>query len=304
MSSISRSFHLFAAATFIIALSVNVSHAGEQLRWHASVGDKFAVVATQKMDQVLTVEDKTYEIPNSMKMWMTWSVLDVSETGSITISQTFDRISMTTAAPNLGELKYDSDSKEEPIGAVKKIADILKPMIGAKFVQRMTSRGLILDLRVPREALQGMNANPLLKEFFSDSSFKEMMKKVSPVFPSEEIEMGHSWEASSKNATPVGTMIIDSKYVYEGKEERDGKSLAKISSKVNLAFEEGKGPAGTDIKITEQENSGTAFFDSQAGHFVDTTMTQDITMEVSVNGSTVNQKIVTKLQMTMSPIEN
>ena len=304
MSLMFRLFQVFAAASFLLLSLSSESYAGEQFRWHASIGDQFAVVANQEMSQVLTVEDKTFEIPNSMKMWMTWTVTDVSETGSITITQTFDRISMTTKVPNLGELKYDSDSKEEPIGAVKKIADILKPMVGAKFVQRMTDRGMILDLRVPREALQGMNASPLLKQFFSDDSFKEMMMKVSPVFPGEEIEKGHSWEANSTNATPVGNMIVDSKYIYEGEEERDGKSLAKISSTVKLSFEEGKGPAGTDIKITEQDNSGTAFFDAQAGHFVDTTMTQDITMEVSVNGSKVDQKIVTKLQMTMSPIEN
>ena len=106
--------------------------ARELVQLVAKLGDKYQVDMTQNMKQVLTVGEQTIEIPNEMVMTMSWVIDDVADDGTVKMTQTIDRIRMSMKAPGVGDIKFDSDSKEDPEGVAKMIADMIKPMVGAK----------------------------------------------------------------------------------------------------------------------------------------------------------------------------
>jgi hypothetical protein len=298
-------FSSCSALAWLIAVCVLFANsepvqAAKTFRWKMAQGDRFQVEMKQTIKQVITIGDRTVEVPNDTIMQMTWLV-DSAADGTFSITQTFDRIKMSMKGPT-GDMEYDSASTEEPTGLTKTISDMLKPMIGAKFTQTMDVRGKVLDVKVPVEALKGFDANPLMKQFFASDSMKEMITKASPVLPDEAVDKGYRWQNKAETKTPVGKMTIDSSYVYDGEEQRDGRVLDKfsVSSTVGFADEPG-GLLGAKIKVTDQQTTGTMYFDAVAGRFVENRVSQKLTMEVTVGTSSVNQKLESTVEMTVKP---
>ncbi len=297
----SSCFSIVSLVAVSLLASPDSAAAAKTFRWKMNRGDRFQVEMTQKVKQIITVGDRTVEVPNDMLMQMTWLV-DSADDESFNMTQTFDRIKMTMKIPGAGDIEYDSASTEEPTGTTKTIADMLKPMVGAKFSQSMNVRGKVLDVKIPAEALKGFDANPLMKQFFAGDSMKEMMSKASPVLPDEAIDKGYRWQNKAETKTPVGTMTIDSTYVYDGEEQRGGRVLDKFSVSSTLGFaDEPAGPLGAKIKVSEQENLGTMYFDAAAGRFVENRVSQKFTLEVTVGTSSVNQKMESTVEMTVKP---
>lgn len=288
-------FCAFAATVFV---ALPTAQAAKQLRWSLMEGDRFEVEMKQEMKQILTVMDNTVELPTTLTMYMSWQVEDVADNGAITIAQTIDRIKMSIKAP-IGDVVYDSDSRKKLDGPAKTIADMLEPMVDAKFTNKMSDRGEIIDVEVPKEAFKGLEANPVLKDFFSSKSFRDMMRQASPVFPEAAIDEGFDWSNETEVKTPVGTMKMDATYTYQGEEELDERTVDKVGAKLKIEFSPDDGPLAAKIEITDQDNSGTIYFDSEGGHLSSTSMKQRLTMKVTVGDTTVDQKIETTVSMTV-----
>ena len=293
--------HLFMLLLLGIIACPLTSNAAKKFRWKLVAGDKLKAELTQDMKQTLTFGEKTIEIPNTMKMSMIWIVDEVNDDGEFQITQEVTRITMSMKVPAGEDVKYDSDSKDELEGTAAKIGEMMKPMVGAKFLQTMNDRGRIVDMKVPKEALQGLAGNPIMKQFFSDDAFKDMMSKSSPVLPEEEIDKGFTWENSTSNKTPVGNLNMKANYTYDGEGDDN---IDKFSAKIEISFGEGGGPLGAEIKIVDQDNKGTMLFDSEAGFFKESTLSQNLNMEVSAGGNTFKQRIETNIKMTMRRVGN
>jgi hypothetical protein len=284
----------------LVVIAPDSGQAAKTFRWKLKQGDKFQVDMTQKIKQNIQAAERTIDVSQDMKMQMSWNVAQVDSDGTIHLQQTIDRITMTMQIPGQGEMKFDSASEEEPQGIAKMIADMLKPMVGAKMTQTMNDRGQVLDFEVAKEALEGLRANPMLKQFFSEDSLKEMMAKGSAVLPEEAIDKGHTWTATMEINSPVGKMKTDTTYVYQGEEKRGGKVLDKFGLKLAMSFGEG-GASLAKIQVKDQDCSGTMYFDAEAGRLVETQMTQKMTLEVAVAGQQMNQKLDQTMLLTVTP---
>ncbi len=297
---------LLTAVALIVSVGIlgraDPADAAKQLRWKVKAGEKYQLEMTQTTRQVVTLGEQTVEIPQQIVMYGTWVVDSVDADGTFRITQTIDRVTMTMSAPFTGEVKYDSASNEEPKGLAKTIGDVIQPMLGAKFTQTMDQRGKIHEIKVPNEAFQGLNANPVLKQFFTGDSFKEMFRKASPELPADAIDEGFSWKNSTENKTPLGTMKMDATYTYVGEEQRDARALDKFNVDIKLDFGNGAGPGGAKVRIGEQENSGTFYFDNEAGRIVETTMKQKVKIEVTVADQTVDQHLDNTVKMMLKPV--
>lgn len=294
-----RTLSLLSVAVFL--LGANTAEAAKTLRWKFKVGDQFKVSTTQKFKQILTIEEKTYEIPNTTEMWMTWKVAEVND--EVTrVTQVIDRVKVAVRVPGGGEVRFDSDEEDDPTGPAKNIAEVMRPMIGAEFVQVMTDRGQIVKVEVPSEALEGLHSHQELKGFFSEDAFSELMQKVSPAMPTDAIEPGHQWKTSSATRTMAGNLLLTGTYTYDGEVQREDRALEKISSTVEVGFESETPGGGKPVEILKQDNSGTSFFDAEAGHVVEVTMSQRIHMSVTVRDKSFDQKLETSLNMKVNRI--
>ena len=291
------------AAIVIAFVACGDLDAAETFRWKLTPGDRFDATMTQRTTLTMTVGERTVEIPQSLTLNMKWRITSVDDQGLITMTQTIDRARMTMTAA--GEnIKFDSNDDKEHEGVAREIAKVLKPMVGAAFTQRMTSRGEVKDMVIPKSVVNALGTNPFLKEFFAGEGFKDMMVKASPVLPEQAIGKGFSWKSDSATKTPAGTMKIHSTYTYQGEGKLDGRPVGEFAATVNLEFDDTENDLGAKIEISKQQNTGTIFFDAVAGHIARVTMDQAFTIKVTVGDDVVDQDLKTSLTMTVKRIGN
>jgi hypothetical protein len=125
----------------------------------------------------------------------------------------------------------------------------------------------------------------------SEDGVKRMMTQTGLVLPDSPAGKGKSWNSKVEGKMGTfGKMVVDTKFSYEGPETRGGKRLEKISAKptVTLLVDD---DAPVSMKIASQDSKGAAYFDNEAGRLVETTMTQNLEMEVTTMGQTFAQKL-------------
>ena len=299
-------FHSILLCLLVVGIGLHLgsdnAKAEKTLRWKLKKGDAFDVEMIQDVNQQMNVQGNDVNITQKMSMYVTWAVVEIGDDSIIQMTQTIDRIVMDMTVPNVGDVKIDTNSKEEPQGIGKMMMDMMKPMVNVKMIQKMNDRGEVLDVEIPEQALAGLNANPMMKQFFSGDAFKEMMKKASPALPEEPVTPGYAWSKKSTVKSPVGDMQMSNTFKYEGEVEKEGKKLEKITADVEMEFLGGAdNQLGADIKVTEQDNKGAMFFDAEAGRFVESNLEQKMTMKVDVAGQSITQKITNKTVMKIKP---
>lgn len=306
MAALLRRMAALLLALGLLLIIHGTARAAKTFRWKLSPGESFRVQMTQNMKTTVKRAGNDVNSSNEMVMQMTWRVEKVNDDGTVNVAQTIDRIKMAVDMPGQGQVKYDSDSPEAPEadGAMlgNMFRDMLGPMVGARIVQTMNTRGEILDVRIDEEVLASLESNPMMKQMFSEESFKEMAGKGAAVFPQAAIEEGHAWKIAAEINNPAGKMKADTSYVYQGEEERDGRILDRFRVDLILAFAEDAGMPGMKIKLKDQDCSGTMYFDNRAGRLVETQITQKMTMEVDMGGQQMDQAIETTMRLTVEPI--
>ena len=188
----------------LLIAAAGSAQAQKQFRWKFADGDRYSVQVAQDVKQTVAIADQTVEIPAKITMDLTWKVDSVDEDGTAAVLQTVDQVVINMTIPGVDkDVSYDSSSKDEATPVIAPIADVIDPMIGVEFTQKMDPSGRILEVTVPKDAFKGLETNQMLKQFFSGEAFKQMISKASAVFPEEAIEIGHSWENQAKQETPT-----------------------------------------------------------------------------------------------------
>ncbi len=295
-----RSLAAFVLLSTLL-LSTPAVQAAKKLRWQLKPGDQFTVEVQQQSDEVTTIGDESTQAPRLLFMSLSWAVDPQSSDEKIIITQAARQLRLEVDAPGAGELKYDSDMAKPADGPLKELDDLLRPFIGAEFRQTMNDRGQITDIDVPNEALRGLEKNRLLKEYFSGQAFRETMMKAAPVLPEQAIEKGFAWTVATDHKTPLGKMKMESIYIYEGEQQRDGRTLDKFRSEIKLSFIAGTGSDGVTVKIADQDSTGTLYFDAAAGYFVESSLQQNIGLEISAGTENVVQRLKHSTRMLIKP---
>ncbi len=293
-----RTIGLLAVAGMLVVACQ--AHAAKQFRLKFKQGQIFKVTMNQETKQTISVMGQTQEMPMTMVMEMTWDITDASADG-FTIVQTIDRVQMKMKIPMQGEVNYDSKNPGGGGQIATMLGTMFKPMLNTKFEQKMNRLGKVLEVNIPDSALKGIEANPLLKKFFSKDAFQEMMSKMSPVLPEKAIDKGFSWESSVETPAPFGKMKMKTKYTYEGEEVHNNKKLDKFGIVLNIEMEMQPGATAL-LKVQDQKSTGTMYFDSEAGYFVENVINQEMTIAGQAGGQQFTQKLKTVTRLTTTPV--
>lgn len=265
---------------------------GAQLRWKFNTDQNLKVVMSQEMTQDMKVAETTVSSSTTNKTWSKWHTTEVHPDGSATILSEVTRILMTIENPVTGKMVLDTDQPAEEEGQAAQLEAMLRPMVGAEIRNRMSPRGKVSDVKIPDEALAGLQG-AVGGGMMSAEKLGEMMQKVSPVFPEQAMQEGDSWTSGSEVKTPVGNMKVDSTYTYEGPVEVDGRPLHSIRVDMTMDFEAPEG--GPSIKFGDQKSTGVMLFDNQAGRLVRSDIEQVFTLKVeAAPGQVLEQKITQK----------
>lgn len=312
-----------AVLVAIVSLSVAAGRlraADEPLRWKFKVGEKLDYNMVQEMNMSAAGAAGNMNTTMRQEMNMTWDVQGVDEkTGEAVIKQKFDRVKLKMVGP-LGGFEYDSKSEAAPTGLGAMIAPAYKAMTQSDFEFTMTARGEVKDVKVPEEFLTALKALPgaaSLGEMTTPEGFKKMISQSPLLLPEKAPTKDETWstKVESNNAV-VGKQTVETMYRYDGTRDIDGTTYAVIKPQLKMEFEkkpdspetppaegEAKQPATPKIsmKIAEQSSDGEVLFDIAKGRLSSTTLNQKVTIDATVGGQAMQQKIDQKIELKVTP---
>lgn len=291
-----------------VALVAVVAAAGQAdaatLRWKFKEGEALHYQMDQTTTTTIVLKANNQEIKttNNQVIDLTWKVGKVAADGTAEITQTIDRMRSKVESA-FGSFDYDSKSDKVPEGPIAaSVVPTLKLLVGASFQYKMGPRGELTDVRVPEGLLKSLKeASPASAaaagSIFTEDGLKNMIHESSLALPEEDLAPGKSWSRATKlPPSPVGTMSLDKTYTYtgpaDGKEKLDVKVAIKLEPPAN---------ATVDIKIAEQEGSGSFLFDNTAGRVVESNVVQKIKMAINVQNQQIEQTTETKSVMMSVP---
>ena len=89
---------------------------------------------------------------------------------------------------------------------------------------------------------------------------------------------------------------MNTKYTYRGTEVQEGRALERIDLEITMGFGDGPNAVGLDVKVSDQKNHGTMYFDAALGQFVRSEVVQRMTMETQLGEQVHRQQLNTRLR--------
>jgi hypothetical protein len=309
-----RSQYLLTA-TVVIASVVSLTIAAAELRadeaplrWKFDVGEKLNYNMVQEMNmsaQGGPVGQMTTTMRQEMDM--VWDVQGVDKkTGEAVIKQKFDRLKMKMQTP-YGGFEYDSKSEAAPTGLATMIAPMYKAMTSGEFEITMTARGEVKDVKIPEDVLTALKAAPgaaAMGDIASADGFKKMISQGALVLPEGAPKKDDKWTTKVEMNNPAfGKQTVETTYVYDGVKEMDGAKFAVIKPQLKMEFENKPGAAQPmTMKIADQSSEGEVLFNIDQGRLSSTTLQQKVTIDATVNGQSLQQKIEQNIDVKVSPV--
>ncbi|MEX2309282.1 MAG: DUF6263 family protein [Pirellulales bacterium] len=303
MRSIGTITRLGLACLFAFIMLARGAAAQEPLRWKFEKGEKLDYKMVQ--DMTMTAEGgplKKMETKMRQEMDMTWDIEDVNAEGHAVIRQKFDRVKMKMTTP-VGGFEYDSDSDEAPAGLAAMIAPMYKAMTEGEFIITMSDRGEVKDVKIPEEVLTALKNSPgaaAMGDLSTAEGFKKMISQGALVLPEAQPKEGETWSTKVEMNNPmVGTQTVQTTYRYEGDKEMDGTTYSVIRPELKMDFANNAQP-NLQMKIGEQSSDGEVLFNVDEGRLHTSTLNQNLTLDITVGGQPMKQKIDQKINVTVT----
>jgi hypothetical protein len=285
----------------VAALHAAPAQAQTTLRYTFKKGEKFHCVDEMKTESQMTLGGNDFTTKSSHIFDMTWKVIGVGSDGKAKVAQTLDRIRWVQEGPQ-GTFEFDSKKAEEPTDSFGKVmVPLFKAMVGAELQVAMTPQGEVSDVQLPQkvvDALKNMPGGKLVQETLKDFTGPGGLR-----LSKDPVKPGASWNTNVKmKMAPVGELVMDTKYTYDGKGEGDRKNLERITLQPTLAADVAPG-SPDKVKFTKQEGKGSAYFDNKKGRLVETSLVLKMELEVSSEGQTVPVKYAQSNRTTLEEVK-
>lgn len=296
-----------AIVVLVFASQLPTATAATLLRWKLQPGQRFQVQVTQNSKTETTVNNRTVKMSLDLLMDMTWAVDSVDQQGAATVSQMFTRIQVNMDAPSVGKVSFDTAKKTKPGELTEGMAEAIGPLINAKFSVKMTPRGKITEVEIPKEtvaAIKKATTTSKLRQLLSVEGLTQLLRQSLATLPEAAIEPGEQWERQTTTPSPLGRLHQTHKYTYRGTVDREGKPIEKIDVATNLSLEPSKDITAKKLTVKKHEQTGTLYFDDEAGRFVATETHQSIDSERPFRDLRIVVSVDTISRTEISPLDS
>ena len=263
-----------------------------ELRFRFEEGKSYKLTVTMKQEIVQWLNGEEQETAHTMSIGETLNVKDVDEAGTATVEVTFGPISVKMKGP-MGTIEYNSD---DPPDEVALPAKAFAAMLGQGFTLKMTPTGRVTDIQgvdkmfeaifeaidIPEGPMMDSVAEGL-KQQFGDEALKEMMEKMTAVFPDKPVAIGDSWSQKVTLATGFPAIMENT---WTLADRKDGVATINVEStfKPNPEGEPMKiGPMTMRFRLKGSQK-GTFKLDEATGWFVEGELTQKMAGDVTMKG--------------------
>jgi hypothetical protein len=249
----------------------------------------------QSMDLKQTAEIVIPNQTNAMKQEMTMgqeyglTVLKENADGGHEVEMEYLSVRMTMSLGGKTMVNYDSaikssDTRANPVDAM------FQKMIGAKLQYFMNASNQVeriegIDELTGRLGSGGpgdMSAS--LKSMFNEGYFKQIMDS-SRYLPSKPVQPGDTWPIQMEIPMgPLGIMQMDYTVTFQSWEQHGKRACARLVSQGTIKSKPDPNakPAGMTMSISDGNSSGVSWFDPELGMIIDTSMNQDMTMNMTL----------------------
>ena len=291
----------------LLAPPVSVSAQQVTLRWKYVAGSElvYRLVNHQEVTMPMMGGNTVSEQTQTMR----WSVREVAPNGDATITVTTEHVQVEMSGPT-GNVSYDSRTDEAPTVPA---AQMFAAMAGLSYTMVIGSQGTVKSVQgmdqlideimgaLPPEAMalgQGM-----LGEMFSEESITNMMQQSIQVFPQEPVGPGDSWQRSFSMSNPmIGGVTMNLTFTVDGIEDRDGGTVAVISSTGDMVVGEGTGGQFSGmIEMGDAEITSKMNFDVDRGLILFSTTTSN--MEITFSAAGPQMTVGTVMTSTLELID-
>jgi len=197
------------------------------------------------------------------------------------------RMTMTMGGKPM--MNYDS-AKKSPGDKANPVAGMFQKIIGAKVQYFMDASNRVeriegVDAMVERMTAGGpADATTGLKSMFNDGYFKQIMDS-SRYLPSKPVQPGDTWPVQMEIAMgPIGIMTIDNTVSFQSWEQHGKRTCARLEFQGTLKSKPDPNSklAGMTMSISDGNTSGVSWFDPELGIIIETTVNQDMNMNMTV----------------------
>ncbi|MEZ6096289.1 MAG: DUF6263 family protein [Pirellulaceae bacterium] len=265
------------------------------LKWKFTAGKKYKIVIDQNVDMQMSAQGQKMNMTNIAINEMTLAVNEVNEDGSAKITTTIDRMKIDVDSPMMA---MGFDSKDDDGGQSDPIASMLRPIIGMDIPYSMSTSGKVSDVQIDENAFPDQGGQPV-PGMMNAAALEEMVTKSSMEFPSEKLDVGHSWTEEQEMDMGGAKVHTVTEYTYRGVADVDGKPLHVIDADVKMDFPDGV--QGMPVEISDEDTLGRFFFDGNEGRLVKSTLEQFAV--ISMAGGAVEQELTQKTTSEFTEIE-
>jgi hypothetical protein len=272
--------------TLTIALAVSqvlltLSAPAATLTWKFTPDDVQTYRLTQSSRLSRVAEGETKQLASVEQVLdLTRKVLEVTDSGEAKISLEVTAFSLLAKGPDGQEVRYDSESDEEPTGYAAMLAPIGKRLAESPLTFTMNSRGEISDIQLPEELAEAVKSVPGGKKFAQDgglASIETLARLGAPLDPPEgQLAADQTWSATREIEIPVlGTTQVEFSY----------KVVAPVSDD-EITVEQQMTVAAADdakVKFANQKSSGTVVWDAAAGRPETSVLSYELEIEQPAN---------------------
>ena len=286
------------AFSSIMVLITSVS-AQEQLAWKFTQGESLKYVVKQNMNMTMNVAGKTQSIAMNQTMDMRWKISEVDPgNGDADMSQTIERVQMTSQGGPIGVLEYDSagdKTPESPLG--KSMAEVFRRIIGEEFGVHMKTTGKIDQVTIPQSLIDSLKKAGSAGNALDETTLKQMMTQSAITLPEKSLNPGDSWDSVQQVELPFGTMTVKSQLTYQGIDSGSGHAKIAMIPVISVAPKQG---AAVSLTLTKSEGTGLVLFDAAKGRIAKSDLDLTMQMQVKSFGQVIDQTIKQTTSMTLA----
>ena len=282
----------------ILAMSIPplVSAQEITLKWGFVEGSEQVLQLTNRMEISMPIGFASQVMDQSIRMRQT--VQSVESNGDATVTVTTEHIRMEGIGPG-GDQLYDSDSGNIPtdpaiLGAAAMVGQDYSMVVGAD--------GTVKSIQGIEELVESMRNSfppevaPMLGEMFNAETLTEIAQQGVQILPEDPISPGGSWQTSFTMPNPLlGEVINTITFVLDGIEERDGRTVALLSSTGEIVTVTPEDLAGLPMEMdVDAEMTGFLIFELDRGLVLSSSTTTEMTMTMSgPDGSSMTMPMTT-----------
>jgi len=275
---------LFAIWT-ILAMSTPAPVSAQEimLKWGFQEGSQVVMQMTNRMEMSMPGGFSTQVMDQTVRMRQTVQSVDLS--GDATLMVTTEHMRMEGIGP-AGNQLYDSDTGDIPsdpaiLGAAA--------MVGQSYSMVVGPDGTVKSVQGIEELVEAMRTSfppevaPMLDEMFSADILIEIAQQGMQILPTDPISPGDSWQTSFTMPNPLlGEVTNNLTFVLDQVEERDGKTIALLSSTGEIVADAPDGLEGLPMEMdVDAEMTGSLIFELDRGLVLSSITTNEMTMTMS-----------------------